>query len=348
MSLEAQLAALLSSAACDSGEVGDAAEYDGDYAEEEEEELVEITEQEALRHLDALNPPLEVCGRLFFDPAPSAELQVLPRAALSALRTAGYTMLDGLFLPSAAAALRADALRLYDDGAFSRPPSHEGFTDITARGDEILWVHPASELVTGAPGLASAASLLLALRDDVGSFLALRRGQVRPTFCGKRLIGPCTLGSCAPQAELQLAVYPAGSAAHYKRHRDAFPDDGSAEDQRRVTAVLCACRGGKGRPCSRPSPRFSCAQTRRSPTGTSRGRAVASGCSPPERGGTTPVKSSPRCPAASSSSSRVGVPSYALGSRQSAGRRLRVPLTPSRRPLSPRLQALSTTRCCPA
>ena len=39
-----------------------------------------------------------------------------------------------------------------------------------------------------------------------------------------------------PPLRAQLAVYPDGAA--YSRHRDAFPDDGTEEEQRRVTAVV--------------------------------------------------------------------------------------------------------------
>jgi Rps23 Pro-64 3,4-dihydroxylase Tpa1-like proline 4-hydroxylase len=37
-------------------------------------------------------------------------------------------------------------------------------------------------------------------------------------------------------AEYQLGFYP-GNGAAYHKHRDAFPDDGSEEVQRRVTAI---------------------------------------------------------------------------------------------------------------
>jgi hypothetical protein len=45
-------------------------------------------------------------------------------------------------------------------------------------------------------------------------------------------------------AEYQLSHY-APNGSQYVRHRDAFPDDGSEEQQRRVsfTAIICAlCR----------------------------------------------------------------------------------------------------------
>lgn len=39
--------------------------------------------------------------------------------------------------------------------------------------------------------------------------------------------------------ELQLSVYPR-NGAEYVRHRDAFPDDGSDEHQRKVNKI-CQC-----------------------------------------------------------------------------------------------------------
>jgi hypothetical protein len=39
-------------------------------------------------------------------------------------------------------------------------------------------------------------------------------------------------------AEYQLAYYPP-NGSQYVRHRDAFPDDGSEEHQRRVSTLLC-------------------------------------------------------------------------------------------------------------
>ena len=51
------------------------------------------------------------------------------------------------------------------------------------------------------------------MQDDLGEAMALRQRA----------------------AEYQLALYP-GGGAQYVRHRDAFPDDGSEEQQRRVRA----------------------------------------------------------------------------------------------------------------
>lgn len=41
-------------------------------------------------------------------------------------------------------------------------------------------------------------------------------------------------------AEYQLSYY-ASNGAQYVRHRDAFPDDGSEEHQRRVCTATLAC-----------------------------------------------------------------------------------------------------------
>ena len=44
--------------------------------------------------------------------------------------------------------------------------------------------------------------------------------------------------------EYQLALYP-GGGAQYVRHRDAFPDDGSEEQQRQVRAWAAWGRDGQ-------------------------------------------------------------------------------------------------------
>ena len=175
-SLEDRLAALLATSAGHDAEEA----YDLEDMPEgaDEEELVEVSEQEALRHLDAMNPPLEFCGRLFFPDGPRAKFQVLPQDAAASLRSRGYAIIDGACDPALSDSLRADALRLHADGAFASPPSHAGFTDTTARHDEIMWIRHESDAMTGSPGLRAGVALLLALRDDVGSLLELRRGQV--------------------------------------------------------------------------------------------------------------------------------------------------------------------------
>lgn len=186
-SLEDRLAALLATSAGHDAEEA----YDLEDMPEgaDEEEIVEVSEQEALRHLDELNPPLEFCGRLFFPDGPRAKLHVLPHDAAVSLQSRGYAIIDGACDPHVSASLREDALRLHAEGAFASPPSHAGFTDTTARHDEIMWIHHESDAMAGASGICAGVALLLALRDDIGSLLELRRGQVRAgeVWCSRRL-----------------------------------------------------------------------------------------------------------------------------------------------------------------
>jgi SM-20-related protein len=184
--------------------------------------------------------PLQACQRLFL-PAPALDaLQVLPAWAAAALRRDGWAVVPGFLPAHVAAAAREEALALHREGAFSPAPRHAAperaaaaaaapFTDASARGDAVLWLHPDAPPAACAPGLRGALDALGALRADLARLLALRRGT----------------------AEHQLAVYPPSGAA-YARHRDAFPDDGAEADQRRVTAIVyandpdwdCATAGG--------------------------------------------------------------------------------------------------------
>lgn len=132
------------------------------------------------------------------------------------------------FAPAAlCAALRCEALALHAAGR-TRPASGQGagpaFTDASARGDWLLWLHPGDPAC--GPAAAAAASLLLGLRDELAASV---------------------LSLSPNRTELQLAVYPGLGEGGYSRHRDAFPHDGAdgcASAQRRVTAVLYA--GGAG------------------------------------------------------------------------------------------------------
>ena len=223
------------------GDLDDRGVQEDDYAmlhdeEEEEEEVVEVDEAEVLRCLDAMEPPLQVCRRLFFEQqqgdgdggALSQDLRVLPTEAVAALYRHGWAVLrPGAFSERDATAARDVALGLHRDeasGVFGPPPSHGAFTDASARGDSIAWLRPGvAPADGGAPGLCAALDCLGAVRDDLTRVMRLSGG-----------------------AEYQLAVYP-GGGAEYQRHRDAFPDDGAAgEDQRRVTARARPAAHGRG------------------------------------------------------------------------------------------------------
>ena len=97
MSLEARIAKVVAaSAACGAAPAWGAggapsdAEWDssddaelrpcGDGEEEEEEEVLEMDEAQVMALLDAEEPALSVCQRLFLPPPPAGALQLLPGA----------------------------------------------------------------------------------------------------------------------------------------------------------------------------------------------------------------------------------------------------------------------------
>ena len=84
------------------------------------------------------------------------------------------------------------------------------FQDLRARGDWITWLHLGKPPLD-APPFASVIVALQELHSDLHEFMKLRSNT----------------------AEYQLAYYPPNGAG-YKKHRDAFPDDGSELHQRRV------------------------------------------------------------------------------------------------------------------
>ena len=189
-----------------------------------------MDESDVMALLDAAEPPLVTCRRLFFG-QPAAQpppLALLPADAAASLFNTGFTVLHGLLPRAATAAARSEALALSAAGALRSAaetahaapnPGGKAFTDASARGDDMTWLHPGEPPASGAPGLTSALELLTTLRDDLAKVLRLQGAT-----------------------EFQLAVYPAGSGASYARHRDAFPEDGGGAGggQRRVTLVVYA------------------------------------------------------------------------------------------------------------
>lgn len=88
------------------------------------------------------------------------------------------------------------------------------FQDATARGDSIAWLHPGKSPMD-TPAFASLSVAFQELRSDLHEFMKLSSNV----------------------SEYQLAYYPTNNMG-YKKHRDAFPDDGSEPQQRRVTLFL--------------------------------------------------------------------------------------------------------------
>lgn len=89
------------------------------------------------------------------------------------------------------------------------------FQDAGARRDSILWLHMGQPPMD-TPTFGPLAVAFQELQEDLQEFMKLRNQT----------------------AEYQLACYP-GSGSFYKKHRDAFPDDGSEEQLRRVRIIPC-------------------------------------------------------------------------------------------------------------
>ena len=227
--MEERLIAAMAEGCVDSQDLDDEAIWEQgiEDGQEEEEEVVYLDEAEAFRMLDAAEPPLSVCSRLFLE-TPSTDGALLSAAAAAHLRAFGWAVLPSLLSEAEAAAARAAALSL-PPGALQQPPSVSGITDTTARSDLVLFLHPSQPPSTPGSSLAVVLSRLAALRHELGNLLRLD----------------------APEPEFQLGVYPGGGAA-YARHRDAFPDDGSTRGMRRLTCVAYCnapdsdCRSGGG------------------------------------------------------------------------------------------------------
>ncbi|KAK9820208.1 hypothetical protein WJX72_007516 [[Myrmecia] bisecta] len=196
---------------------GDASE------EEEEEEEVEITEEEVMRLLDQQEPPFQVCSRLFFKQLPSLRLRQLTRQQLQQFRSTGFVIVDNFITQEASARIHSDALLLHRQGAFQEASAlgvndsnSKSYTDRRARGDSLTWLHVGRPPATN-PTFVSLLMTLQELQGDLQQVMALRHRS----------------------AEYQLSYYPP-NGAQYIKHRDAFPDSGAEEHQRRVTAIVYA------------------------------------------------------------------------------------------------------------
>jgi len=197
------------------GEVDDGPVWEGGADEEieEEVEVVECSEAELLRLLDAAEPPLSTCGRLFFsEPLPDAQRTLLPASFAAQLRRRGWAVLPAFLSAELSRAAHAQALAC----PLLRPASelgHAGFTDISARGDTVYFLHAGEPPAAPGTPLGEVVSRLAALRNELSTLLRL-----------------------SDEVEFQLAFYP-GRGEGYARHRDAFPDGGEAR-QRRCTVVV--------------------------------------------------------------------------------------------------------------
>ena len=204
---------------------------DGEEPEEEgeegEEEVIEMDESELIAMLEAEEPGLHVCRRLFLEEGGAAggACRALAEAHLAHLWEHGYVVIDGAFGVAEAVALREDAMGLSGEGRLclaSELEHHAGdaeagrFTDFGARSDRIAFVTAGD----GPPGVAAGVARLREIQEDLAGAIRLAR-----------------MG-----AEYQLAHFRPGGT-RYERHRDALPDDGTEDEQRRVTAILYTSEG---------------------------------------------------------------------------------------------------------
>eukprot|EP01024_Parvocaulis_polyphysoides_P045622 TRINITY_DN4273_c0_g1_i4.p1 TRINITY_DN4273_c0_g1~~TRINITY_DN4273_c0_g1_i4.p1 ORF type:complete len:415 (+),score=69.42 TRINITY_DN4273_c0_g1_i4:76-1320(+) len=188
----------------------------------EEEDVVEVKEEELMGLLDAERNPLETCSRLFLpvgsNPIP---LKKLSMTHVEQLRQHGYVIVDNFIGQDSVQKIRQETLNLCRRGKLVKAAGLNApdkgsdiYTDRKARGDNILWLHlgeaPANT-VAFAPLMVGFQKLM----EDLVEIMHLKHKS----------------------AEYQLAHYP-GNDSRYVRHRDAFPDDGSEEHQRRVTAIV--------------------------------------------------------------------------------------------------------------
>ncbi|SPR01876.1 unnamed protein product (mitochondrion) [Plasmodiophora brassicae] len=198
----------------------------GDSAfDDDDADVVDVTEAELLALLDANENPLLTCRRLFLPGAGRHRLQVLSAADADRLYRDGVVVIDGFVDGATVASARHSALSMRSDGVLARPAiakarsagvadgdagALDEFRDNDARDDVIAWLHAGQG---GGGPLDAVLARLECLRRDLSRLIALR-GTV----------------------EYQLAVYAPGG--RYEKHRDALPIDDPEDDlQRRVTAI---------------------------------------------------------------------------------------------------------------
>lgn len=191
-----------------------------------EDEIVDIEETEALHQLAIEEDPHITCTRLFYsllDESILEKNEYISGRVTRELKAVGYSVIDN-FVPSALASeLACEAARLRANGIL-RPSAlssaGDALRDSSARSDLHVFLHP------NQPPCDSPDS---PIRAVIGRFVTLY----------SELATVLRLRAAAHEEEYQLAMYPGGGSG-YARHRDAFPDDGIADNvaQRRVTAIL--------------------------------------------------------------------------------------------------------------
>lgn len=199
---------------------------DTSVGEQEEEEIVELSEEDLLQLLDNQEPALQVCSRLFHEGWDKhARFSCLNQDQISDLQHRGFIIKDECLAETVCEQLHATAVQLHSAGNMEKATKVglmpdmplDKFTDVSARGDSITWLHEGNISGPGGSAGLQAMQLLQEVQADLHSIMRLEKRS----------------------AEYQLAVY-VGGGSQYVKHRDALPDDGADPNQRRVTAILYA------------------------------------------------------------------------------------------------------------
>ncbi|KAL0038444.1 hypothetical protein WJX77_006579 [Trebouxia sp. C0004] len=202
---------------------------DTSVSEQEEEEIVELSEEDLLQLLDNQEPALQVCSRLFYEGWDKhTSFSCLSQSQVSDLQHRGFIIRDDCLAEAVCDQLHAKAVQLHSAGDMRKAAKVglmpdmllDKFTDVSARGDSITWLHEGSSSGPGGSAGLRAMQVLQEVQADLHSVMRLEKRS----------------------AEYQLAVY-VGCGSQYVKHRDALPDDGADLNQRRVTAILYANPG---------------------------------------------------------------------------------------------------------
>ncbi|OZJ02015.1 hypothetical protein BZG36_05202 [Bifiguratus adelaidae] len=213
-------------------DVGDwPSDMEYDQGEEEEEVVVEITEDDLLQYLDSQEEALVIAQGLFKEHSTGSLGELLSDKHAQELYTRGWTVLDhgidtglvsGAF-DSAMQLVKDNQLKPASELKMSEEGDEDPYRDRKARDDLTVWLHPqgtaSSSAVSASTGNVQSLVDVLAgpLYNDISSIIHL---SASPT-----------------STEYQLAYYPPTNA-RYERHRDALPtNDPSDTDQRRVTCI---------------------------------------------------------------------------------------------------------------
>jgi Rps23 Pro-64 3,4-dihydroxylase Tpa1-like proline 4-hydroxylase len=179
--------------------------------DDEECEIVEVSENDMIALLDLKSDPLKISQKLFKEE--SSPLDFFTKEQRDTLFKTGFIVLENLVDEKLGRSFYSDAMGLVQTDELKKP--HETqlttldiYRDTTARSDLIKWLHHGDQL---SESMQQVMAIFENIQHDLSKFINLR---------GK--------------SEYQLGYYQ--KEAHYERHRDSFPDDGTAFE-RRVTLV---------------------------------------------------------------------------------------------------------------